>query len=176
MIVAGAGCAHHPTLAERAETSTTLARQLAALHPVVDSAEATQVAQQAVEQTAALTAEFRPVRPAWFNNMLVNAGLRERGLCYHWANELFRRLHPVQPRTLDLHLGVAHLDTRHEHNAVVVTARGQPFNEGLVLDPWRHSGRLHFVHATNDARYHWLPLPRSAMRPDLRELLDAPPQ
>jgi hypothetical protein len=167
------GCAHPGTPAERAQTSAAVTRQLAALHPVVDPAEAAQVAQTATKEAAALAAEYRPARPAWFNNILVNAGLRERGLCYHWANELFLRLHPLAPRTLEFHLGVAGRDTSKEHNAVIVTARGQPFREGLVLDAWRHGGRLHAVHATNDTRYPWQPLPRSAMRPDLRELLDA---
>jgi hypothetical protein len=170
------GCAHPGTPAERAGTSAAVTRQLAALHPQVDPAEAARVARTATEEAAALAAEYRPARPAWFNNILVNAGLRERGLCYHWANELFLRLHPLAPRTLEFHLGVAGRDTSREHNAVVVTARGRPFREGLVLDAWRHGGCLHAVPVTNDTRYPWQPLPRTAMRPDLRELLDASPR
>lgn len=167
------GCAYPGTPAERAQTSAAVARQLAALHPVVDPAEAALLADTATEQAAQLSRDYRPARPAWFNNMLINAGLRKRGLCYHWANELFLRLHPLAPRTLEFHLGVAGRDTPKEHNAVVVTARGRPFTEGLVLDAWRHGGRLHAVPVTHDLRYPWQPLPRAAMRPDLRELFDA---
>jgi hypothetical protein len=42
----------------------------------------------------------------------------------------------------------------HEHNSVVVTAKGQPFQQGLVLDAWRHSGRLHWTPVIAD-RYPW---------------------
>jgi hypothetical protein len=35
----------------------------------------------------------------------------------------------------------------------------QPFNEGLVLDPWRNSGDLYWTKVGQDS-YPWLPLPR----------------
>lgn len=169
-----AGCAHPGSPARRAASSAALAGRLAALDAGVDPGEAARLAEIATEYAAALAREFRPARPAWFNNILVNSGLRERGLCYHWANELFARLRPLGWRTLEVHLAVAHLDTAREHNAVVVTARGRPWSEGLVLDAWRRGGRLHVVQVAGDARHPWTPLPRSAMRPELRALADAP--
>jgi hypothetical protein len=45
-----------------------------------------------------------------------------------------------------------------EHNSVVITARDQPFETGLVLDPWRNSGELYWAAAAHDD-YPWEPLP-----------------
>ena len=47
-----------------------------------------------------------------------------------------KRLQALDLRTYQLHWGVAHKgnDLR-EHNSVVITANGQPFATGLLLDP-----------------------------------------
>jgi hypothetical protein len=136
----------------------------------VDAGEAARLAELAVEQSAALAREFRAVRPAWVGNYLVNWGLRDRGLCYDWANALYPRLHELGLRSFEFHLAVARMDTPHEHNCIVVTARQQPFAKGLVLDAWRHSGRLWFGDVSTD-RYPWQPLPRDRVSPELRTLL-----
>jgi hypothetical protein len=36
----------------------------------------------------------------------------------------------------------------------VVTAKGKDFFEGIVLDPWRDSGRLYWISVKED-KYHW---------------------
>ena len=51
--------------------------------------------------------------------------------------------------------GVARLETRREHSSVVLTAPGQPFDEGIVLDAWRHSGRLYWGAVKTD-KYPWI--------------------
>jgi hypothetical protein len=43
-----------------------------------------------------------------------------------------------------------------EHNAVVVTAKGQPFSEGIVLDAWRDSSDLFFTKVEEDREYFWV--------------------
>lgn len=94
------------------------------------------------------------VRPALFHNFMVNLGVRKRGLCYHWAEDLVARLQTLKLATLDLHWGIARAGTLREHNSVVVTAKGQPFRQGVVLDAWRHAGRLHWADVAAD-RYPW---------------------
>ena len=116
----------------------------------------------------ALAREYAVVRPAWLHNNLVNLGLRDRGLCYHWANDLFARLQTLDLQSLELQLAVANMDRRREHNAIVVTARGRPLSEGIVLDAWRRSGRLWWGYATTD-KYHWQPLPRDRVAPELEQ-------
>ena len=99
------------------------------------------VAETAVTYSSRLAEEYRVVPPARLHNLLIQVGIKDRGLCYHWTEDLMKRLQALNLRTYQLHWGVAHKgnDLR-EHNSVVITANGQPFETGLLLDPWRNSG------------------------------------
>ena len=165
-----AGCASQPGPGPWMQVQTAALRdRLLQLDSRVDGNEATRLAETVMGESAALAREFRAVRPAWLGNYLVHLGLRDRGLCYHWANGLYPRLHKLGLRTLELHLAVAHMDTKHEHNSIVVTARWRPFSEGVVLDAWRHSGWLWFGSVATD-KYPWVPLPRDRVPPELENL------
>jgi hypothetical protein len=133
---------------------------LAALNHYSDGAEARQVAETALKGSAYLREEYRLVRPPILHNLFVQMGLRDRGLCYHWTEDLMSHLNTLQLKSYQLRWGVAYRgsDLR-EHNTVVITANGQPFENGLVLDPWRHSGRLYWV-VVKDDKYPWKELPR----------------
>jgi hypothetical protein len=76
-------------------------------------------------------------------------------LCFQWADDLSAKLQSLQLHTLQLHRGVARLETRREHSSGVLTASGQPFDEGIVLDAWHHSGRLYWGGVKQD-RYPWI--------------------
>jgi hypothetical protein len=132
-----------------------LAAALQQLHHAVSAEEATLAAETAFTHSLTLARNYRTVRPALVQNVLVNAGLKQRGLCFHWAEDLSARLEALNLRTLEVHRGVARLETRREHSSVVLTARSQPFPEGIVLDAWRHSGRLYWNYVTAD-KYPWI--------------------
>jgi hypothetical protein len=132
-----------------------LAARLEGLRPTVAPAEAALAARTAYFYSAELAREYRVVRPAILHNVLVNLGLRKRGLCFQWADDLSAKLQSLQLHTLQLHRGVARLETRREHSSVVLTAPGQPFDEGIVLDAWRHSGRLYWDPVKGD-KYPWI--------------------
>lgn len=147
-----AGCAsHQPNL----PPATALAQRLRGLGPGVAPAEATLTAETACDYSLELAREYRVVRPAIFHNVLVNLGWRKRGLCFQWADDLSKKLQSLNLQTLRLHRGVARLDTRREHSSVVLTAPGQPFDQGVVLDAWRHSGRL-FWGGVKEDHYPWI--------------------
>lgn len=133
---------------------------LAGLEPPPDPAEARRTAETAVTASLRLADAYRVVPPAKWHNLLIQMGIRERGLCFHWTEDLMNRLQEIGLSSLDLHWGVAHRgsDLR-EHNSVVITAAGQPFETGLVLDPWRNSGDLFWARVDRDV-YPWVPLPR----------------
>jgi hypothetical protein len=137
-----------------------LERDLLALDGRTDRTEAGRVARTAVETSRRLAEVYRVVPPAYFHNLLIQAGIRERGLCYHWTEDLLRPLLALRLESYDLYWGVAYRgsDLR-EHNSVVITARGQAFSDGLVLDPWRHAGELYWAVAGRD-EYPWEELPR----------------
>lgn len=131
-----------------------LGEQLAALSPRVRPDEANRLALAAHRVSSALARDYRAIRSPHFHNFLVNAGLRKRGLCHHWARDLGERLAASKPRSLMLRWAIARAGTLREHNAVVVTARGQRFEQGIVLDAWRRSGRLYFGPVAAD-KYPW---------------------
>jgi len=126
------------------------------LDPGVDPEEARAAARTAVFYSLELANRYELTRPPLIHNTLVNAGLKPRGLCIHWAGDLLEKLRSLKLKTLEYHWGVAnkHALLRIEHSTVVVCARGRPFEEGLVLDPWRNSGRLFFSPVLEDD-YTW---------------------
>ena len=139
----------------RAASPADLAGRLRGLGPSVDAGEASLAAETACIYSIELAREYRAVRPAIWHNVLVNVGLKPRGLCFQWADDLSAKLDSLHLRTLQVRRGCARWDTRREHSSVVLTAPGQAFTEGIVLDAWRHSGRLHWCGVTAD-KYPWI--------------------
>ena len=138
-----------------------LEQVLLALSAAVDKTEAMLLAETAVRESAVLAEEYQLVRPAVAHNFLVALGIKDRGLCYHWTQDLMKRLQALDLKSLQLHWGVAYRGSElREHNCVVVTAKGQRFFKGIVLDPWRNSGNLYWARVTKDS-YPWKVLPPS---------------
>ena len=119
-----------------------LAKQLAALSPRVDRNEATLLADCAYATVARLRREYRMFGTPIFNNFLVFHRLRKRGYCYQWTEDLLVSLDALKLGTLELHWGEAYAGTYRENNCLVVTAKGQPFERGMILECWRHFGHL----------------------------------
>ena len=119
-----------------------LAKQLAALSPRVDPSEAKLLADSAYAAVARLRQEYRMFGTPIFNNFLVYHGLKKRGYCYQWTEDLLLALDTLKLKTLELHWGEAYAGTYRENNCLVVTAKGQPFERGMILDCWRHFGHL----------------------------------
>ncbi len=133
-----------------------LADRLRALSPAVNSGEAALTAHTAIDYSRKLGRDFHAIPPAAsFNNVLINLGIHSRGLCFQWADDLTVKLMTLHLRSLVLHRGVAHMDTRHEHSCVVLTGVGQSFTNGLVLDAWRRGGHLVWAPVTQD-KFPWL--------------------
>lgn len=158
-----ASCASAPKLAKpknlaQAERHIAqLQTDLLALSPQVHPEESARVASAAVNRSRELAAQYNAIRPAALHNVWVNMGWRERGLCYHWAEDLEAALTQLGLASLAIHPCVARSGTYREHNALVITARDQPFLQGIVLDAWRHSGLLYWGPVQAD-RYPWIPL------------------
>jgi hypothetical protein len=129
-----------------------LRTKLAMLSPTVRVDEAERLALCAYKTSR----RYRVVFPPALNNILVNTGGRKRGLCYQWTEDLMRELDALKLETLELHWGEAFARTFSENNGVVVTAKGQPFAQGIVLDAWRYQGRLYWGPVRKDPEgYPW---------------------
>ena len=133
-----------------------LRTKLAMLSPTVRVDEAEKLALCAYKTSRRLAREYRVVFPPALNNILINTGGRKRGLCYQWTEDLLHQLDALKLETLELHWGEAFARTFSENNGVVVTAKGQPFARGIVLDAWRYQGRLYWGPVRKDPEgYPW---------------------
>jgi len=137
---------------------------LVALPGEVDPTDAARLAHASYAETALLVSRYQPLRPPHLGNLFFHLGLRERALCCHWVEDLLRALSALELSSFELHWGVAHHGSQlREHSAVIAVAKDHPIEDGLVLDAWRHSGRLYYVRADRD-RYPWRLHPADAQR------------
>ncbi len=127
---------------------------IVALAPSVDPAEAQLVSETAHHTARALQIKWRVAPLAIFQNFLIHIGARDRGYCFHWAHDIGAELRKLPLKTLVLHWGEAYPATHLEHNVVVVTAVGQPFRSGYIIDGWRAAGRLLWWPVVKD-EYPW---------------------
>ena len=61
----------------------------------------------------------------------------------------------LRPHTLALHWGAAFAGTDQENNCLVITARVQPFRDGIIIDGWRRAARLWWSPVRKDRKYVW---------------------
>jgi len=130
-----------------------LAKALTALAHDVDPAEAQALSATAHTKARSLKKEYRVVLNPEFSVFLYNIGMRKRGWCGHWAQDIGAELKELKLKTLVLHWGEAYPKTTSENNALVVTARNQPFNQGIIVDGWRRAGRLFWCRVIEDHEY-----------------------
>lgn len=126
---------------------------LVALAPDVDPQEAELFSVTVHTKSRELAREYRMASDPAFNNFLINTGKRQRGYCAHFARDIGARLKELRFKTLVLHWGAAYAPTADESNCLVVTARNQPFLDGIVIDGWRHAGRLFWCAVRKDHEY-----------------------
>ena len=125
----------------------------------IDAGEARNAAKIAIEYPLQLALEYQITDSPLMHNFLVNIGAKPRGLCVDWTHDLLVRLQQERFRSLQLHWGIANYDSafRIEHSTVIISARNQPLQQGLVLDPWRQSGQLFWAKTLEDPQYQWKP-------------------
>ena len=139
---------------------------LVALAPDVDPAEAELCSVAAHTASRSLAREYRVAWCPAFQNLLIHMGKRQRGYCGHYTRDIGERLKELRLKTLVLHWGAAYAGTPGENNGLVVTARNQPFEEGIVMDGWRNSGQLFWCPLKEDIGYCRVPSPFLQRSPD----------
>ena len=142
-----------PAWARDERSINDLSKALAALGPEEDPGEAELLSVTAHTTSRSLAREYRIVLNPEFQNFLINIGLRQRGYCAHFARDIGTRLKTLKLKTLVLHWGAAFAGTSGEDNCLVVTARNQPFQDGIILDGWRRAGRLFWCAVREDHEY-----------------------
>ncbi len=115
---------------------------LLALGAEVDPAEAARAARISFEYAHQLAIEYGVTDPPLIHNYKVNRGLRPRGLCYQWAEDMEARLLQENFQTLDVHRAIGNPDKvfRIDHSTAILSRRGDTMFQGVVVDPWRNGG------------------------------------
>ena len=121
----------------------------------IDSLEAQSLAQESILYAQKLAKKYDLVSPPYAQNTLVNFGFKNRGLCYHWAEDMLSYLVSQNYKTLDLHSIGANIGKLNEHNALSVSFKGADISHNIVLDAWRDSGNLFFIKIEEDSKYKW---------------------
>ncbi len=152
-----AGCGDAPARIGTQGGPDGLEAAILALGPDVDPAEAARAARLAYTVSADLAREYEIVDPPLVHNTKVNIGLKKRGLCYHWARDIQTRMTAARFATLQFTGLVANAENPFllEHSTAVVIPRGGDWRGGIILDPWRTGGTLHWDEVRDDTKYNW---------------------
>jgi hypothetical protein len=126
---------------------------LIALSPTVDHREAALLAETAHMRSRQCAREYGVVGDPAVHNYLIHIGVKKKGICADYTHDIGATLRDLRFKTLVLHWGAAWAKESDENNALVVTARNQPFLDGIVLDGWRRAGRLFWCKVKDDAEY-----------------------
>jgi len=159
-----------PEFATAADDPVLRAR-IVALAPGIDPEEARRVAEIAYTTGRDLKKEWKVVWPPGVMNFLVNTKQRKGGLCFQFAERLVWRLATQKWNTLEFHWAESFERTISEHNVIVVTAKGQDFYRGIILDNWRYGGRLVWGSVLEDPHYRW-----HENKPQYQKVLDRIPK
>ena len=136
-----------------------LQQAILSLDEDIDRDEARRAATIAIEYPLELAREYQITDSPLMHNMLVNLGIKPRGLCIDWTRDMITRLREERFRSLELHWGIANYERMFliEHSTAIISARGQTLRQGLVLDPWRNGGNLFWSKTDEDPGYRWHP-------------------
>ena len=133
-----------------------LTKAIIALDPDnIDPIEANWVARESVLYPKHLANEYQLMWPPNYQNVLVNTGQRERGLCYQWARDMSSHIAKKDYKTLTMQRAVANQGGNYEHNVLTVSAKGKGVEDAIILDPWRHASILYWVKTKDDPNYQW---------------------
>lgn len=133
-----------------------LYQAIMSLSPHIVSGEARFVAREAVLYPKILANRYKLMSPPLFHNVLVNYGQRPRGLCYQWTRDMGLQINRPM-KSLQFFHGVAfRRNYWKEHSTLIVSAKGKGVRDGIVLDPWRHSGNLFWSRVKDDRKYPWV--------------------
>ncbi|HPE59816.1 MAG: hypothetical protein KDI15_03125 [Thiothrix sp.] len=133
-----------------------LAGALLQLGPNVSRSEAMEIAYDAYIYPLYLADAWNVTWPPLYHNTLRNSKVRIKGLCTDWADAMVSMVRRKNLQTFDIYWGVAFKgDPWREHSTLLVTAKGQPFYSGIILDPWRNSGKLYWLNPLKDPTYVW---------------------
>ena len=150
------GCSvKKPSLSRVNQNIDKLNSLIVGLSPSVSKNEALDFSTSSINYSLKLSNEYQAISSPWLQNTLVNIGIKKRGLCYEWAEDLLKYLVNRHYETLEFHAVGANIGYMNEHNALSVSAKGMGIENSILLDAWRNSGDLYFQKIQEDKKYEW---------------------
>ena len=154
------GCTHRAPSVQESKV-VKLSHLLHTLHEDSTEQETMQLSRNIFIKTAQLSNEFEMTDSPYYHNFLVNVGMKDKGLCYQWADALYAYFSKQDYPSFEFHLVGANIGSYWtEHNSLVVVAKGMSVSEGIILDPWRNGGELYFEKVKADKAYIWKHRPK----------------
>ena len=150
-------CTPHFTSSSTRAQEQALSLMLLDTLPQISHNEARKLSREAIRYSRELALRYKITTAPLVHNFLVNVGIKNRGLCYQWSDDLYAHLQKLHLRSIQLRPVGANIGKYWtEHNALVVLpAHDTHLDHGVLLDPWRHAGVLYFVPISKDPVYHW---------------------
>ena len=154
-LISFSSCTHAPLPEDHADHSLKLEEAIASLSDSINIGDARLISEVLVASTSELAQTYRMTSPPQYHNLLVKMGLRERGLCCHWTEDLRSRLLQVNQGTIQFDWLVSkHGSSLSEHNTIVIYAENMSWQQGMIFDPWRKAGRPYWIRVRLD-KYPW---------------------
>jgi hypothetical protein len=148
------GCVKEPSIPLGIEN---LEKTFLSIDNTIDRNESAEFAYKILEYTSSLKYKYDLEYPPLYHNFLVNSGLKNRGLCWHFANDMLIFILDQKYKSFDYYIVGASIDDYwDEHNAIVVTCKGCSYKQGIILDAWRNSGNLYYSTVEDDYEYKWI--------------------
>ena len=137
-------------------TPKTLQEKIQSISQTIDKQEAKDLSFKTYSFAKELKQTYELVSPPLYHNFLVNAGIKKRGLCWHFAFDLLLHVKKQNYRSFDYYIVGANIDDYwQEHNALLITCQGCEAQKGVIIDLWRNSGEPFFVGFKEDSVYSW---------------------
>ena len=135
----------------------TLKRQLRSINPEASCFEVQRLDRQIKQSAGRLFNIYDRQTHPLLHNLLVNLGIKQKGLCWHFADALYLDLLKGKQRypSFCFHLIVSNKGSFWEHNAVLVTSCHKEIERGVVIDLWRNRGRITHYLLKKDPEYRW---------------------
>lgn len=84
------------------------------------------------------------------HNLLIDVGLKKRGACKHWAEDLLALINSWEHPHFTSYWAEAHPGNILEHNVAVLAPRNSSFDKGILIDPWRTAGKPFWIKVSQD--------------------------
>ncbi|RXJ89057.1 hypothetical protein CRV01_10590 [Arcobacter sp. CECT 8983] len=121
----------------------------------IDKQEAEEFSKSIILYSSFLAESYGVNTHPLIHNTLINLNLKEKGLCYHYANDLLKYINYKDFKSFKFKKIVSNRNNYFEHTALILTRKDISFRNSIVLDAWRNAGKLYFSKVKNDKQYKW---------------------